>query len=144
MIMDTTTTALGVDNIDLPDAVAGEPTRYSPPGAIVQAAWLPIVEPEDVVETDQPLYPSPPKVGYIYRGFSVYRNPCVTIGRSPMSITCPASMFTNLIKPFELFLGPRPSSSPPGSPASINALIEQRHTLTCSVRARKFQMLKFW
>ena len=69
MIMDTTTMALGVDNIDLPDAVAGEPTRYSPPGAIVQAAWLPIVEPEDVVETDQPLYPSP-KVGYIYRGLS--------------------------------------------------------------------------
>ena len=59
IIMDTTPMALGVDDIDLPDAVAGEPTRYSPPGAIVQAAWPPIVEPEDVVETDQPLYPSP-------------------------------------------------------------------------------------
>ncbi len=70
MIIDTCTMALGVADTDLPDAVAGEPTRYLPPGAKVEAAWLPIVEPEDVVETDEPLYPSP-KVGYIYRGLSM-------------------------------------------------------------------------
>lgn len=70
MIMDTATMALGAEETPLPDPVPGEPTRYLPPGAKVQAAWLPIVEPEDVVETDEPLYPSP-KVGYIYRGLSM-------------------------------------------------------------------------
>lgn len=70
MMMDTATMALGAENTDLPEPLAGEPTRYLPPGAKVQAAWLPIVEPEDVVETDLPLYPSP-KVGYIYRGLSM-------------------------------------------------------------------------
>jgi len=69
MVMDTCTLALGVADTDLPEAVDGEPTCYLPPGAKVSAAWLPIVEPEDVVETDEPLYPSP-KVGYIYRGLS--------------------------------------------------------------------------
>jgi len=70
MIMDTATMAVGTPDTELPDAVAGEPTRYQPPGAKIKAAWLPIVEPEDVVETDEPLYPSP-KVGYIYRGLSM-------------------------------------------------------------------------
>ena len=70
MVMDTCTMALGVADTDLPDAIAGEPTRYLPPGAKVEAAWLPIVEPEDAVETDEPLYPSP-KAGYIYRGLSM-------------------------------------------------------------------------
>ncbi len=70
MIMDTCTMALDAVDTDLPDAEAGEPTRYLPPGAKVQAAWLPIVEPEDVVEADGPVYPSP-KAGYIYRGLSM-------------------------------------------------------------------------
>jgi len=70
MIMDTTTMALGANETKLPKKVFGEPARYLPPGAKVKAAWLPIVEPEDAVETDQPLYPSP-KVGYIYRGLSM-------------------------------------------------------------------------
>ena len=54
----------------LPDAIAGEPSRYLPPGARKKAAWLPIVEPEDTVESDGPLYPNP-KAGYIYRGLSM-------------------------------------------------------------------------
>ena len=39
-------------------------------GAKKQAAWLPLVEPQDAVESDGPLYPSP-KAGYIYRGLSL-------------------------------------------------------------------------
>jgi alkylhydroperoxidase family enzyme len=70
MIMDTTTMALGAENRMLPNVVPGEPTRYLPPGASVKAAWLPIVEPEDAVETDKPLYPNS-KVGYIYRALSM-------------------------------------------------------------------------
>jgi hypothetical protein len=55
---------------ELPAPAAGEPTRYQPPGAKKQAAWLPLVEPEDAVEADGPMYPSP-KAGYIYRGLSL-------------------------------------------------------------------------
>jgi alkylhydroperoxidase family enzyme len=69
MMLDTCTRALGVPDRALPAAVAGEPARYRPPGARKQAAWLPITEPADVVESDGPMYPSP-KAGYIYRGLS--------------------------------------------------------------------------
>ena len=69
MIMDTFTRALGLVDRPLPSAHAGEPSRYRPPGAKKQAAWLPIVEPEDTVAADGPLYPSP-KAGYIYRALS--------------------------------------------------------------------------
>ena len=69
MILDTFTMGLGITNFDLPEPQAGEPTRYTPPGAKINAAWLPIVEPEDAVEDDGPMYPSP-KAGYILRGLS--------------------------------------------------------------------------
>ena len=70
MIMDTFRRAMGLDPAPLPTPIAGDPTRYSPPGARKQAAWLPIVEPEDTVESDGPLYPNP-KAGYIYRALSM-------------------------------------------------------------------------
>lgn len=70
MMMDTFHRALGSAPAELPQAQAGEPTRYRPPGAKKQAAWLPIVEPQDAVEADGPMYPSP-KAGYIYRALSL-------------------------------------------------------------------------
>jgi hypothetical protein len=70
MMMDTCMRALGLPERALPAPVSGEPTRYRPPGAKKQAAWLPLVEPEDAVASDGPLYPSP-KAGYIYRGLSL-------------------------------------------------------------------------
>ncbi len=69
MMVDTCTRALGLPNRTLPAALPGEPTRYRPPGARREAAWLPIVEPADAVEADGPMYPSP-KAGYIYRALS--------------------------------------------------------------------------
>ena len=69
MMVDTCTRALGLPQRALPAALAGEPTRYRPPGARKEAAWLPIVEPPDTVEADGSMYPSP-KAGYIYRGLS--------------------------------------------------------------------------
>ena len=69
MILDTCTMGLGLPNVGLPKPQDGEPSRYTPPGAKKDAAWLPIVEPEDTVEEDGPMYPSP-KAGYIYRGLS--------------------------------------------------------------------------
>jgi len=69
MIMDTVKRGLGLPFDDLPDAEDGEPTRYVSTGAKRQAAWVPIIEPEDVTESDKPLYPND-KVGYIYRSLS--------------------------------------------------------------------------
>lgn len=70
MIMDTCKRALGLPQTPLPEPLPGEPTRYRPPGAKKRVAWLPLVEPEDTVESDGPMYPSP-KAGYIYRGLSL-------------------------------------------------------------------------
>jgi hypothetical protein len=70
MMMDTFARALGIGERALPKPEAGEPTRYRPPGAKKQAAWLPLVEPQDTVEADGPMYPTP-KAGYIYRGLSL-------------------------------------------------------------------------
>jgi len=70
MIMDAFTRAIGVPEQPLPQPVAGEPSRYRPPGARKDACWLPIVEPVDAVEADGFMYPSP-KAGYIYRGLSL-------------------------------------------------------------------------
>ncbi len=70
MMLDTCLRALGLPERALPSPGAGAPTRYRPLGARKKAAWLPLVEPEDAVEADGPMYPSP-KAGYIYRGLSL-------------------------------------------------------------------------
>jgi alkylhydroperoxidase family enzyme len=70
MMMDTFMRALGRPGRPLPEPQPGEPTRYRPPGAKRQAAWLALVEPEDAVPADGPMYPHP-RVGYIYRALSL-------------------------------------------------------------------------
>jgi len=70
MMMDTATLALGCPETPLPVPQPGEPSRYRPPGARKRAAWLPLVEPEDAVAADGPMYPSP-RAGYIYRALSL-------------------------------------------------------------------------
>ena len=69
MMLDSFSRALGAEPRPLPQPLPGEPTRYRPAGAKKQAAWLPLVEPQDATEADGPMYPSP-KAGYIYRGLS--------------------------------------------------------------------------
>jgi alkylhydroperoxidase family enzyme len=69
MMMDTFMRALGRPGRPLPEPQPGAPTRYRPPGAKRQAAWLPLVEPEDAVPADGAMYPHP-RVGYIYRALS--------------------------------------------------------------------------
>ena len=70
MMMDSFCRALGIALRPLPQPRPGEPRRYRPAGARKQAAWLPLVEPEDTTAADGPLYPNP-KAGYIYRGLSL-------------------------------------------------------------------------
>lgn len=70
MMMDAFSRGLGQPVRELPAALDGAPTRHRPAGAKKQAAWLPLVEPEDATVADGPMYPSP-KAGYIYRGLSL-------------------------------------------------------------------------
>ena len=70
MMLDTFAHAYGTRLHALPEPRPGEPSRYHPPGAKKKAAWLPLVEPEDTVPSDGPMYPNP-KAGYIYRGLSL-------------------------------------------------------------------------
>ena len=69
MIVDTFTFALGIDDHQLPTPEPGRPKFYQASGAKTQAAWVPIIEPENATEADGELYPNP-KVGYILRALS--------------------------------------------------------------------------
>ena len=53
----------------LPSPQGEAPSNYHSPGAKKEAAWVPIIEPEDAVDSDGMLYPSN-KVGYIHRALS--------------------------------------------------------------------------
>ena len=69
VMADTFIFGIGVEETPLPSPQAGAPSNYHSPGSRKEAAWVPITEPEDVVESDGTLYPSN-KVGYIHRALS--------------------------------------------------------------------------
>jgi hypothetical protein len=69
MIMDTFAAGIGHDDVPLPQPAAGDPIRYTPAGAKRAAAWVPIVEPEDVTDEDGELYPGT-RNAYIQRALS--------------------------------------------------------------------------
>jgi len=73
MVVDTFTCALGLEDHALPEPKSGQPNFYESPGAKIEAAWIPIIEPDDVTENDGELYPNP-KVGYILRALSAVPN----------------------------------------------------------------------
>ena len=69
VMADTFAFGIGVEETPLPPPQGGWPSNYQSPGAKKEAAWVPIIEPEDAVESDGMLYPSN-KVGYIHRALS--------------------------------------------------------------------------
>lgn len=69
VMADTFAFGIGVEEAPLPSPQGGTPSNYQSPGAKKKAAWVPITEPEDAVESDGMLYPSN-KVGYIHRALS--------------------------------------------------------------------------
>ena len=69
VMADTFAFGIGVEETPLPAPQGGCPSNYQAPGAKKEAAWVPIIEPEDAVESDGALYPSN-KVGYIHRALS--------------------------------------------------------------------------
>ena len=68
-IIDTFAVAIGHDKITLPEPEIGAPSEYTPAGATRAAAWVPIVEPENVTETDADLYAGG-RSAYIQRALS--------------------------------------------------------------------------
>ena len=56
MVIDTFRRALGLPQFELPAPVAGTPSGYRAPGARRHDAWISLVQPDDVVETDGDLY----------------------------------------------------------------------------------------
>ena len=69
VMADTFAFGIGVEESPLPSPQGGTPSNYHSPGARKEAAWVPITEPEDAVDSDGVLYPSK-KVGYIHRALS--------------------------------------------------------------------------
>ncbi|MCZ6605712.1 MAG: alkylhydroperoxidase-related (seleno)protein [Alphaproteobacteria bacterium] len=70
MILDRFNWGIGVSSADLPAPQSGELTRYRPPGAKKNVAWVATLAPEDVVSEDGPLYP-PRGAANIQRAFSL-------------------------------------------------------------------------
>lgn len=56
-MMDAFLWAAGAAPVDPPEPKAGEPTGYRPPGAKKTDAWVALVLPEDVADSDGELYP---------------------------------------------------------------------------------------
>ena len=69
MIMDTFAAAIGHDEVPLPEPRLGEPSHYTPSGAKRAAAWVPIVEPEDLSDADADIYQGT-TAAYIHRALS--------------------------------------------------------------------------
>ena len=57
-MMDAFVRAAGAAPGEPPAPAAGDPTGYRPPGAKMHDAWVPLVRPEDVAESDGELYPA--------------------------------------------------------------------------------------
>lgn len=56
MVIDTFRRSLDLPPFELPAPVAGAPSRYRAPGAKRHDAWISLVQPEDVVDSDGALY----------------------------------------------------------------------------------------
>ena len=69
MVIDTFRRSLDLPPFDLPIPVAGEPSRYRAPGARRHDAWISLVQPQDVVESDGDLYG--PTASPVVKAFSL-------------------------------------------------------------------------
>jgi hypothetical protein len=54
--IDTFARGLGIAPLPLPEPVAGEPSRYRPPGARPGRAWVPMIAPRDAAGAEADLY----------------------------------------------------------------------------------------
>ena len=70
MALDALARGLGIPMRELPEPIAGEPTRLRPAGAKPGLCWLPTVAPEDVAENDPNPYETNLALN-IHRAFSL-------------------------------------------------------------------------
>jgi len=68
--------AMGLPRHNLPEPVAGEPSRYRPPGAKDGLAWVPTIAPEDVTDAEAGMYDGLAAVN-IHRALSLVPNEVV-------------------------------------------------------------------
>jgi hypothetical protein len=62
---------LGLPLEPLPDPLDGDPDRYTPPGAAVDVAWVPMIQPENLTEKENDIYFGAPQTGNVIRAMSL-------------------------------------------------------------------------
>ncbi len=62
--------ALGIPVRTLPEPVPGEPSRYRPPGALPEDAWVPMIKESRAQGREAGLYPTP-RTGNVIRALSL-------------------------------------------------------------------------
>jgi hypothetical protein len=63
--------ALDLEVEPLPDPVAGQPSRYWPPGAAIDVAWVPMLLPENLTEAEADIFLGQPQTAHVLRAMSL-------------------------------------------------------------------------
>ncbi|MDH3644582.1 MAG: hypothetical protein OES38_20920, partial [Gammaproteobacteria bacterium] len=63
--------ALGLALAPLPEPKPGEPSRYWPPGATVDVAWVPMLLPETLTEPEADIFGGQPQMANVIRAMSL-------------------------------------------------------------------------
>ena len=69
--IDTLHEALGLPLEALPGPQPGEPDSYTPPGAALDVAWVPMIYPENLSEEEADIYFGAPQMGHVIRAMSL-------------------------------------------------------------------------
>ena len=71
LCIDSFNEALGLELEPLPEPVPGTPSRYLPPGAAVDVAWVPMVRPETLTEPEADIFAGAPHAPNVIRALSL-------------------------------------------------------------------------
>jgi hypothetical protein len=71
MSIDSFHQVLGMELEPLPKSQPGEPNHYHPAGAAIDVAWVPMIYPENLTETDADIYFGAPRTGNVIRAMSL-------------------------------------------------------------------------
>jgi hypothetical protein len=88
--------ALGVDPFSFPEPLPGEPTRYLPPGAARESAWVPLVAVKRATGAEADLYDRSGFVPNIVRALSLVPAEVRALQRVTASHYVPAGQIANL------------------------------------------------
>ena len=71
LCIDSFNEALGLELELLPEPVQGAPSRYLPPGAVVDVAWVPMLCPETLTEPEADIFAGAPQRPNVIRSLSL-------------------------------------------------------------------------